>query len=31
MAGGTFRDEMYEDYKAHRVAAPDDLYARSLS
>ncbi len=28
LAGPTFRDEMYEDYKATRVAAPDDLYAQ---
>lgn len=26
--GGTFRDELYADYKATRVAAPDDLYAQ---
>ncbi len=25
--GGTFRDEMYEDYKAHRDPPPDDLVA----
>lgn len=25
--GGTFRDEMYEDYKAHRDPPPDDLIA----
>jgi DNA polymerase-1 len=23
--GGTFRDEIYQDYKAHRAAMPDDL------
>lgn len=28
LPGGTFRDELYEDYKAQRVAAPDDLYAQ---
>lgn len=28
LPGGTFRDELYEDYKAHREAAPDDLYAQ---
>lgn len=28
LKGGTFRDEIYEDYKAHREAAPDDLYAQ---
>lgn len=28
LEGGTFRDELYTDYKAHRVAAPDDLYAQ---
>jgi DNA polymerase-1 len=26
LAGPTFRDEMYEDYKATRTKAPDDLY-----
>ena len=26
VAGGTFRDEVYEDYKATRVAADQDLY-----
>lgn len=26
LAGPTFRHEMYEDYKAHRVAATQDLY-----
>ncbi len=26
VAGGTFRDEIYEDYKATRVAADQDLY-----
>ncbi len=26
VAGGTFRDEIYEDYKATRVKADDDLY-----
>ncbi len=26
VAGGTFRDEVYEDYKATRVKADDDLY-----
>lgn len=26
LAGGTFRDDLYEHYKATRVAAPDDLY-----
>ncbi|NNE45339.1 MAG: DNA polymerase I, partial [Rhodothermales bacterium] len=25
--GGTFRDEMFEDYKAHRDPPPDDLVA----
>lgn len=28
LAGPTFRDELYTDYKATRVAAPDDLYAQ---
>lgn len=28
LPGGTFRDELYADYKATRVAAPDDLYAQ---
>ncbi len=28
LAGGTFRDDMYADYKATRVKAPDDLYAQ---
>lgn len=28
LAGPTFRDEMYEDYKAQRERAPDDLYAQ---
>lgn len=28
LEGPTFRDELYEDYKATRVAAPDDLYAQ---
>ncbi|MFZ2299786.1 MAG: DNA polymerase I [Candidatus Moraniibacteriota bacterium] len=28
LAGPTFRDEMYTDYKATRVKAPDDLYAQ---
>lgn len=26
LAGPTFRHEEYEEYKAHRVAAPDELY-----
>ncbi len=28
LKGPTFRDELYADYKATRVAAPDDLYAQ---
>ena len=28
LAGPTFRDELYADYKATRTAAPDDLYAQ---
>jgi DNA polymerase-1 len=28
LPGGTFRDDLYEEYKAHRQAAPDDLYAQ---
>lgn len=28
LEGPTFRDELYEDYKATRVSAPDDLYAQ---
>ena len=28
LPGGTFRDDLYEEYKAHREAAPDDLYAQ---
>lgn len=28
LAGPTFRDEMYADYKATRTKAPDDLYAQ---
>lgn len=28
LPGGTFRDELYQEYKAHREAAPDDLYAQ---
>lgn len=28
LAGPTFRDDLYEDYKAKRVKAPDDLYAQ---
>lgn len=28
LKGGTFRDEIYKEYKAHREAAPDDLYAQ---
>lgn len=28
LPGGTFRDELYEEYKAHRDAAPDDLYSQ---
>lgn len=28
LPGGTFRDELYGDYKAHREKAPDDLYAQ---
>lgn len=28
LLGGTFRDELYADYKATRAAAPDDLYAQ---
>lgn len=28
LPGGTFRDDLYADYKATRVKAPDDLYAQ---
>lgn len=28
LAGPTFRDEMYKEYKATRTKAPDDLYAQ---
>ncbi len=28
LPGGTFRDELYAEYKSHRTAAPDDLYAQ---
>lgn len=28
LAGPTFRHEEFEDYKAHRVKAPDELYAQ---
>ena len=28
LAGPTFRDELYAEYKATRTAAPDDLYAQ---
>ena len=28
LPGGTFRDDLYEEYKAHREAAPDDLYSQ---
>lgn len=28
LAGQTFRDELYAEYKATRTAAPDDLYAQ---
>ena len=28
LPGGTFRDELYADYKATRAKAPDDLYAQ---
>lgn len=28
LAGGTFRDDMYKEYKAKRTKAPDDLYAQ---
>ncbi len=28
LPGGTFRDDLYAEYKATRVAAPDDLYAQ---
>jgi DNA polymerase-1 len=28
LPGGTFRDDLYEQYKAHREAAPDDLYSQ---
>jgi len=28
VAGPTFRDEEYEEYKAKRVKAPDELYAQ---
>lgn len=28
LKGGTFRDDIYKEYKAHREAAPDDLYAQ---
>lgn len=26
--GGTFRDKIFEEYKAHRTAAPDELYSQ---
>lgn len=28
LPGGTFRDDLYAEYKATRAAAPDDLYAQ---
>jgi DNA polymerase I len=28
LSGGTFRNDLYPAYKAHREAAPDDLYAQ---
>jgi DNA polymerase-1 len=28
LPGGTFRDELYAEYKATRTKAPDDLYAQ---
>lgn len=28
LEGGTFRDDLYTEYKATRTAAPDDLYAQ---
>src|SRR5512143_3255172 len=28
LAGPTFRHEAYDQYKAHRVKAPDELYAQ---
>lgn len=28
LPGGTFRDDLYKEYKAQRVAAPDDLYVQ---
>lgn len=28
LPGGTFRDDLYTEYKSHREAAPDDLYAQ---
>src|SRR6185369_2753817 len=28
LAGGTFRDDMYKEYKATRTKAPDDLYSQ---
>ena len=28
LSGPTFRDDLYEDYKAKRAPAPDDLYAQ---
>lgn len=28
LPGGTFRDDLYKEYKSHREAAPDDLYAQ---
>jgi DNA polymerase I len=28
LPGGTFRDELYEEYKSHREQAPDDLYSQ---
>ncbi|MFZ3031900.1 MAG: 5'-3' exonuclease H3TH domain-containing protein, partial [Candidatus Moraniibacteriota bacterium] len=28
LPGGTFRDELYKEYKATRAKAPDDLYAQ---
>ncbi len=28
LPGGTFRDDLYAEYKSHREAAPDDLYSQ---
>lgn len=28
VAGGTFRDKKYKEYKAHRIKQPDELYAQ---